>query len=315
MRGSCMKGSAAIQLSHIVDTCNSRQVIDEVKKLFLSYYSEKQFKKVRKVYTQVKKLFEGKLPGYRECNTQYHDFRHTLDALLATTRLLDGYNLSHNPIPEETARNVLIAALLHDTGYIQESWDTEGTGAKYTRNHVQRSVEFTSKNHVALGIDQKDIPEISQYIQSTGLNTNFDEIPFLSKAQKTCGAFLGTADLLGQMADREYLEKLLFLYYEFREAGVPGYETEFDIIRKTEGFYVLTRDRLKNSYMNVQRYTRKHFSQRYDIDANLYMLAINRHIKYLRKIIRDETTNFRHKLKRGNQELLHTLSRQPRVQH
>ena len=31
------------------------------------------------------------------------------------------------------------------------------------------------------------------------------------------------ADLVGQMSDRAYLEKLLFLYYEFKEAGFPGY--------------------------------------------------------------------------------------------
>ena len=30
---------------------------------------------------------------------------------------------------------------------------------------------------------------------------------------------LGTADLIGQMADRYYLEKLLLLYEEFSEAG------------------------------------------------------------------------------------------------
>ncbi len=310
-----MEGSPALQLSGIVDTYNHVQTINEVKKIFSFYYPQSGFGKIQKVYTRVKKLFEGKFSGYRECNTQYHDFRHTLDALLASARILDGYNLRHTPIPENTARNLLIAALLHDTGYIQESWDTEGTGAKYTKNHVLRSVEFTRKNYDELGLDIEYVPEITQFIQCTGLNTNFNEIPFMSRAHKICGACLGTADLLGQMADREYLEKLLFLYYEFREAGVPGYDTEFDIIKKTEDFYVLTRNRLKDSYMNVQRYTKNHFSTRYHIDSNLYMISINRHIRYLRKIIRDETTNFRHKLKRGDQHMLHTLSQQPPIHH
>ncbi len=59
---------------------------------------------------------------------------------------------------------------------------------------------------------------------------------------------LGSADLLGQMSDRAYLEKLLFLYKEFREAGIPGFNTEFDIIRKTVDFYEITVQRLRGPF-------------------------------------------------------------------
>jgi hypothetical protein len=45
------------------------------------------------------------------------------------------------------------------------------------------------------------------------------------------------------------------------------------------------------------------------VDANLYMIAISRQLRYLRKIIRDESTNFRAKLKRGDPQRREQLSR------
>ena len=50
------------------------------------------------------------------------------------------------------------------------------------------------------------------------------------------GKMLGTADLLGQMSDRTYLEKLPFLYLEFKHAGIDGVGTELDFFDSTPGF-------------------------------------------------------------------------------
>ena len=104
------------------------------------------------------------------------------------------------------------------------------------------------------------------------------------------------------MADRAYLEKLLFLYYEFREAGIEGYNTEFDILRKTLDFYEITQTRLETTLKGSYLYAAVHFAVRRGINYNLYMEAIERHMNYLKKILSDETTNFRHKLKRLDME-------------
>jgi hypothetical protein len=48
------------------------------------------------------------------------------------------------------------------------------------------------------------------------------------------------------------------------------------------------------------------------VDANLYLIAISRQMGYLRRIIRDESTNFRAKLKRGDRERREQLSQRPR---
>jgi hypothetical protein len=140
--------------------------------------------------------------------------------------------------------------------------------------------------------------EIGRIIECTNLSNLPKELEFKDPESECAGAILGAADLLGQMGDRTYLEKLLFLYYEFREAGVPGYSTEFDILRNTLGFYGRTRERLDKDLEGIPSLARVHFRERFDIDQNLYLESIERQMDYLKAIIEDDSTNFRKKLKR-----------------
>ncbi len=259
-----------------------------------------KFIDIEKCYEKVRGVFEGKFSGYKACNTNYHDLLHTLDALLATARLIDGYNIAEKTMSIKVTKNLLKAALLHDIGYIQENIDNEGTGAKYTANHVLRSVVFIAKHFAAFGIDRNNLDAVNNMVRSTGLKINFKDIPFSSDEERMAGYFLGTGDLLGQMADREYLEKLLFLYYEFREAGIPGYETEFDILKNTLKFYEEVKERIGIMYQFAYQYAKYHFEKRYDINENIYMTAIERNVEYVNRIVEEKNSNFRHKLKRGH---------------
>jgi hypothetical protein len=290
---------AITQLSQIVDSGNYGAVLTEVRRLMLCYYSQSCVKTIDNIYNHISMLFRGDFAGYAACNTEYHNLQHTLDAALACARLIDGYNISEKAISEHSAKKLIIAALLHDTGYIQEDWDVEGTGAKFTRNHVERSVDFLRKNRGKINIDDSDASSISRIIRCTGLSINLDEISFASDEERTVGRMMGTADLLGQMSDRQYLEKLLFLYNEFREAQIPGFETEYDIIVKTLDFYELAKSRFNETYDGIYHYAQKHFKERYGAKRNLYMDSIDRHIEYLKKIVDNNSTNFRHKLKRA----------------
>jgi hypothetical protein len=295
-----METNKTEQLSKLIDTSRFNLVLKTVKKLFSLYYRKKYFKRITISYKNVDALFKGKFQGFKECNTFYHDFKHTIETFLATARLMDGYNIGVEKMPMELALRLLTSALYHDVGYIQEEWDNEGTGAKYTRVHIQRSIGFLEKHYGKLKLTQKDVDIISRLIRCTGLTSEFDNIAFASEQEKIAGAMLGTADLLGQMSDRTYLEKLLFLYYEFKEAGIEGYNTEFDIIRKTIDFYTMTKKNFESVLMNVYSYATYHFEKRFHIKRDLYIEAIDRHIGYIKKIISDDTTNFRNKLNRAN---------------
>ena len=291
-----MPNSVKNQLALILDCEKSEIVINEVQSIFLNNYKLESFEIIENVFNQVCSLFEGTFEGYRGCNTEYHDLKHTTDAFLATARLIDGRNISTGFYSENKAVNLLLAALLHDTGYIQDIYDTEGTGAKYTATHVTRSIEFTKQNADRLSLSDMQIDEISAFIACTGLNSDF--ISTLSGDEYIGGSILGTADLIGQMSDRAYLEKLLLLYYEFNEAHMKGYDTSFDMLRQTLSFYQSTLDRLDNILLKSYDFARFHFKTRFDIDENLYMTAIEKQMDYLKDIIADSSSNFRNKLKR-----------------
>ncbi len=293
-----------IQLANYVNNRNPKTVLTFVKDIFLTYYPKKSFKDIVSIHKQIIKLFNGKLPGYKACNTEYHNLQHTMETFAASAVLIDGYNLVRKELPLKTAKNVLIAALLHDTGYIQEEWDNGGTGAKHSESHVGRSIALLVKLNNKLNIPQEDISSISNMIRCIEPGVKFKCIPFSAEEEKTAGCILGSADIMGQMADREYLERLLFLYNEFKEAGIPGYNTEFDMIINTLDYYETIVKRLTNTLGSVYEYAEHYFRERAGLNINLYMESIRRNITYIETIIEDDTTNFRQKLKRGDQEVI-----------
>ena len=66
-----------------------------------------------------------------------------------------------------------------------------------------------------------------------------------------------------------------------------------------------------NETFFIYALARAHFRARHGVDANLYLIAISRQLRYLRGIIQDETTNFRAKLKRGDARRRELFSQRP----
>ncbi len=298
-----MHDTDAPQLSQLLDAASGQAVLREVEKLFKQHYNAAGFRAVKHTAGIMERLFAGRFPGYKACNTEYHDIVHTLGVLLAAARLLDGYALAQSgaPLSAEMAVNVLLAALLHDTGYLQRQEDEEGTGAKYTRTHVERSISLTLTYAADLKIPPAQAEVVGRLISGTNMDVS-DTGLFRTEEEKIAGALLATADLLGQMSDRAYLEKLIFLYKELREAGIGDYRTEFDILRSTLGFYRIVRERLDGPLLGMYTHAALHFEKRFGIVRNLYVEAIERQMQYLEKIIADDSTNFRRKLKRMDLE-------------
>ena len=174
-------------------------------------------------------LYEGRYPGYQACNVGYHDLNHITDTFLTMARLIHGAVVDGESFSEREIAIGLIAALLHDAGYIQEEHDKVGTGAKYTTIHVQRSMIFFGAYGKQYGLTNEEITASQTMIHCTDLNVDISTISFQSSVVEFLGKMLGAADVLAQMSDRKYLEKLLFLYYEFKEGLVEGYEGEADI--------------------------------------------------------------------------------------
>src|SRR5882724_8945211 len=164
--------------------------------------------------------FEGRYRDYQAVDARYHDFEHTLQGTLCMARLVRGRHLA-GAQPALTQRAVqlgLLAILLHDTGYLKQRDDSEGTGAKYTVTHVERSAEFAALLLKDKGFSPGDIQAVQNMIHCTGVDATLSVIPFQSEIEKIAGFALGTADLLGQMAAEDYVDKLPILFSEFAEA-------------------------------------------------------------------------------------------------
>lgn len=273
-------------LKGLLDFRDNILILREVKFTVSLIAPQFDFSRFDAALRDVESLFLGQYSGYRECNTNYHDFRHTLLVLLAMARLMHGASAQ---AVEFTAKDInlgLIAALMHDTGYIQYAGDVTGTGAKYTMIHISRSIYFALQYYAGDDYFEGNLQDFSDIIGCTGIHTMIPDAAFSSESIALLGKMLGTADLLGQMADRLYLEKLMFLYNEFEEGGVSGFDSEVDLFRKTVSFYKRTQERFQNDFGNVRRFMVDHFRERWQISGNVYEEAIEKNINYLKYILK-----------------------------
>jgi hypothetical protein len=258
---------------------------------------------IEKVYFDILSLFRGDFPGYKASNTKYHDLEHTNAVMLAVVRLMHGCFLSGMRISHERIFLGVSAALFHDAGLIQTVNDQEGSGAKYTIGHEQRSIDFMQQYFLDRNYGSQEIKDCSHLIMCSILGLSPKAIPFRNRKIETLGKIIGSADLLAQMADRYYLEKLLLLYQEFKEAGLPDVSSEFDLLKKTGGFYEsVVKKRLQDEFSNVSSHMIHHFIHRWKIKKDLYAEAIENNIDYLRGVLdtsEDGTSSYRKNLRRG----------------
>jgi hypothetical protein len=101
------------------------------------------------------------------------------------------------------------------------------------------------------------------------------------------------------MSSREYLERLLFLYCEFREAGVEGFHDFHDLLEKTVVFYEATRKRLLGELNEVVAALELHFEAVINERRNCYPDLIDRNIAYLQSVLREDRDQRLAMLKRG----------------
>jgi hypothetical protein len=274
-----------------------KNIFEEVKTTTSLLFPNFDFNSVSNTYHDIVRLFNGEYAGYQKCDTGYHNLRHTQECLLEMARLIHGAFLNGIPFSEKDVNLGLISAIVHDAGYIKTINEVDGTGGKFTLIHIDRSIKFMSKYLTKKEFTSKDIQFCKNCLKCTGLTVNINKIKFISYENELMGKILGTADLLGQMADPTYLVKLPFLFSEFHEAGIKLYADEFDLIEKTPGFWEFTKNRFTNELGGTDRYLRDHFRVRWGIDRDLDREAVEKNIDYLNYILQHHRNDYRHFLK------------------
>ena len=235
--------------------------------------------------------FTGHYRDYQAVDARYHDFEHTLQGTLCLARLLRGRHAAgvEPQISQRMFQLALLAILLHDTGYLKKREDTGGTGAKYTVIHVTRSGDFAAQLLQEKGLAAADIKAVQNMISCTGVNATLSVIPFPSEMERIAGFALGTADLLGQMAAEDYVEKLPILYAEFAEAAqytrerpnfVAMFSSAKDLMQKTPAFWEkFVRMKLEHDFGGLHRF----LNHPYPAGPNWYFERIEANLDRLRR--------------------------------
>jgi len=274
------------QLTRLFESGATDTAIDEI--LFLTTQIQPTFHTaaLRQLHDDITRLFTGSYPGFQASNTRYHNLVHTCSVALATTRLLHGLACSAREISIPVMELAIYSAYFHDAGLLRTATDQARTGAIYTRNHEERSIAFMTQY-----LRGNNLPEFLSHhcpsvIRCTDLTLAPDHIAFPSPEARLAGYVLGSADILAQMADRYYLERLTFLFEEHRDGGLQTYHSAIELMQNTMSFYHNTIiKRLEKAFTKISDALQVHFRERWQINENLYYTNIAKNLDYLKTIL------------------------------
>jgi hypothetical protein len=273
-----------------VDTKDPVAVLDEVREIYTAMFPQGDAEFPSKAFEWALDSFRGNYDNFQPIDARYHDLEHTMQGTLCFARLLQGYHGTRvDPqLTEGMVQLGLLAILLHDTGYLKTRDDNEGTGAKYTLVHVNRSCDFAAKLLTEKGYSNAQIKAVQNMIRCTGVNVDLSKIPFTSEEERMLGYSLGTADLLGQMAAEDYIDKLGILFAEFEESaryngkfsGAGAFSSVEDLRTKTPVFwekYVLPK--INSDFRGLYRYLGQPIAQ----TENFYVQRIRQNLERLQR--------------------------------
>jgi hypothetical protein len=276
-----------------INTTDPQIVSEAVCGIYRELYQQDTARNLPQAFTDLARLYRGEYPGYRECDTDYHDLQHVLDVTLGMARLLDGCvrAAGAGTLTERLFRLGIISALYHDCGYIRRRKDTKhANGAEYTTVHVARGVEFLEAYLPKIGMADL-VQAASRIVHFTGYEISVDRIKVPGPEFRLLGNLLGSADILTQMADRCYLEKCYDrLYPEFVRGGIARrrhrdgseeivFASAADLIFKTPRFYQGATKRLKEDLGGCYNYVERHFG-----GQNLYFDELEKNISHARAL-------------------------------
>ena len=257
------------------------------------------FTVAKTTFNDVVRLFYGEYPGYCAIKTLYHNLHHTMDVFLCAVRLMHGVHISGTRLTDKEMTLIMMGALMHDIGYAQRVGEESGTGAQFTLTHVGRGIKFMQNYSVERGFPSDLAGPLEFIIRCTNPAEIIAKIDFPDERTRLLGQLVSSADLTGQMADRTYLEKLLFLYLEFEEANFGNYQSIHDMLAKTEDFYANIRRKLDNDLGGINTRLSFHFKDIYGVDKNYYLESIEKNIAYLAKVTKLSQEKHLAMLKRG----------------
>lgn len=184
----------------------------------------------------------------------YHNLEHSVMVTLVGQEILRGKYLSEGSVSAREWVHFIVSLLCHDIGYVKgicphdrpntaqinERGDTidippGATGAFLTPHHVERGKVFVFNRF-------KDHPVLSAKVIARNIEHTRFPVPEAgdSHDDNDYPGLIRSADLIGQLADPNYLQKLPALFHEFEETGANkhiGYKSPEDVRENYPNFF------------------------------------------------------------------------------
>jgi hypothetical protein len=172
------------------------------------------------LFADVADLYAGRWLSHEACAVTYHNFSHALDVCLAAARILSGWNKVEQAqfLDLKHFQVGMAAGLFHDAGYIKDKGDHAGRGGKFTLVHVGRSMEIAREYLREKQWPEDEVDAVCRIISITDYYKLPDLAPlFTDPKLKALAQMVATADLVAQMADTDYVQRIDDLFAEFKE--------------------------------------------------------------------------------------------------
>jgi hypothetical protein len=188
------------------------------------------------------------LENIANSDAPYHDVNHTILVTLVGQEILRGRHISQGGVTPHDWMHFTVSLLCHDIGYVRgvcrgdrPGWyvsSAQGDGVKLpegatdaslTPYHVTRSKLFVRERFGKVSLAHFDTSVIEANIEYTRFPVPEDEDHADSSGYP---GLVRAADLIGQLADVNYLRKIPALFAEFRETGASstlGYRSAADL--------------------------------------------------------------------------------------
>lgn len=194
------------------------------------------------------------LENIANSDAAYHDTFHTILVTDVGQQILRGKHMSVGGVSPSDWLHFVIALLCHDVGYVRGVCQgdrlgsyvggpngtrievgPDATDAALTPYHVERGKIFVRERF-------QNVPQVDPAIIEATIECTKFPVPDESEHGGTADypGLLRAADLIGQLADINYLKKCALLYYEFSETGIAdalGYESPADVRKNYPKFF------------------------------------------------------------------------------
>lgn len=196
------------------------------------------------------------LENIANSNALYHNVEHTIFVSLVGQEVLRGKHIREGGVSCEDWLHFMISLVCHDIGYVKGVCRGDNILARiYATGRFDETVTLppgsTDASLTAFHVDRGKLFIEERFgghnlIQSETIKKNIEltrfPVPLDGDHQDTVNypGLVRAADLIGQLSDPRYLQKIPSLFYEFEETGVNktlGYRNPEELRQNYPRFY------------------------------------------------------------------------------